>query len=210
MSASHNFNREAILNAARIGARKAVNAVTIQFQNEVGRQLNQHASNRSRGGIPSAPGTPPGKATGTLARSWQVTPVRDDSKLADPLRPRVRLGSNLVYARIHEYGGTISGRPWLKIPVSLAAKRAEAGGSSLTMFRGNKLFFLNTNGKLKLVSRKNKRGGIVTHYVLKKSVKVPQRPYVRPAAVVTQAKAAEIATPFMRAALRGFSNARGA
>lgn len=273
MSVSVTWNHGDMMKAARRGIVDGLTAVQVEFQKDIGKMLNRHASNRSRGGTPSPVGSPPGKATGTLARSWQ-TPARngfavvDASGLSDPLRPRINHGSNLRYARIHEYGGTITGKPWLKIPVSKDAKRAEAQGASLITYKGLPLiFFTSKKGNLLLVSvkgakaagakkifggigkagrrmeenvrrgkygqdvffrrlgkkvkflrgrfrrvhktavfRRGERGKaeITVHYVLKKSVKMPMRPYVLPASRETQGKAAKIAGGFFARAIRRF------
>lgn len=204
MSASYKFNREQVLVAARRGARNAVNAITLEVQNQIASNLNQHASNRSSGHGASAPGEPPGKSTGTLARSWQAQAVKDVSKLNDPVRPAMSLGSNLVYARIHEYGGTINGKPWLTIPISTDAKRASAQGVGPRAF-GN-TFFRKIAGGLGIF-RARKRGTSELMYVLKHSVTLPPRPYLRPALATVRPKAGAIVDKFMDAALGRFKRA---
>lgn len=56
-----------------------------------------------RGPSPSAPGTPPGRRTGTLARSVRPEPARltGDGKAASSVAPHA------VYARIQQLGGDI-------------------------------------------------------------------------------------------------------
>lgn len=52
---------------------------------------------------PSAPGTPPGRRTGTLARSVRPEPA----KLAGPGRATSSVAPHTVYARIQQLGGDI-------------------------------------------------------------------------------------------------------
>lgn len=208
MSVSVTWNHGDMMKAARRGIVDGLTAVQVEFQKDIGKMLNRHASNRSRGGTPSPVGSPPGKATGTLARSWQ-TPARngfavvDVSGLSDPLRPRINHGSNLAYARIHEYGGPIPGKPWLTIPVHPDAKSASAQGVRALAF-GNTFIRPIKNGKLGIF-RSRKRSEPELLYILQKSVRMPARPYVLPASRETQGKAARIAGGFLNRALKGFT-----
>jgi phage gpG-like protein len=80
------------------------------------------------------------------------------------------IGTNLVYAAIHEFGGVIKPktRKYLAVPVGTYK------GSPL---RHNDLKLRKTNGgSLVLVD-----GGNAVQYVLKTSVEIPARPYLRPA-----------------------------
>lgn len=182
-------------------------AIRVETQNEINRQLNKHNSSRSRGGVPSRPGEPPGKATGLLARSWQIGQgaVVDDSGINSPTNPKISLGSNMPYARIHEYGGPIRMRDkMLKIPVSKEAKRSEAQGASLFASKGRDRLFLfkSKTGKLLLASR-SPRGKLTVHYVLKEQVIMPRRPYVAPASLIVGRKAGEIMDKQLSRNLRG-------
>ena len=56
-----------------------------------------------KGPSPSAPGTPPARRTGTLARSVQVQPA----VLTGPGRATGSVGPHTVYARIQQLGGDI-------------------------------------------------------------------------------------------------------
>ena len=55
------------------------------------------------GPSPSAPGTPPGRRTGTLARSVRAEPARPDG----PGRAVSSVAPHAVYARIQQLGGHI-------------------------------------------------------------------------------------------------------
>lgn len=87
-----------------------------------------------------------------------------------PQRAVVAIGTNVVYGPIHEFGGTITARKgkYLAIPI----------GS----YRGSP----REHGDLRL--RKTARGNLIMvdasgtpQYVLKTSVEIPARPYLRPA-----------------------------
>lgn len=78
----------------------------------------------------------------------------------------------VIYNRIHEFGGIISAkrRKYLAIPMTKTAKKA---GSPLNM---GELSFIKTNYGGVLL---DKAGEL--QYVLKPSVMIPSRPYLRPA-----------------------------
>lgn len=92
------------------------------------------------------------------------------------------LGTNLKYAHIHQYGGTIRGQgKKLSIPLTMEAKRA---GGARNFPRP--LFYLPSkkpNTGL-LAERKMKGKGkkktptLVIHYALKDSVTIPARPFI--------------------------------
>ena len=81
---------DAILNQK---IRDGLNRAAITLQNEIKLGLSLSSS-------PSQAGTPPGVKTGTLRRSIQV----DNSEIGNL---RVRVGTNLKYARIQEFGGVV-------------------------------------------------------------------------------------------------------
>lgn len=209
MSASYRYNREKVLEAARKGVRNGVNAVTLELQREVGRQLNRHASNRSRGGIASAIGEPPGRATGTLAKSWQGVAARDASRLGDPVRPKMSLASGVRYARIHEFGGVVTPKRsrFLPVPVHPDAKRAAAQGRGPKSFANTYVRRFGA-GRLGIFRKgpamgKNKNRPDPLLYMLVRSVRIPKRPYLVPALNAVRPRAVEIAGPFIRQALGG-------
>ena len=212
MSATVKWNGDGFLRDLRQAVVSGLTAVQVEFQKDIGQQLNKHASNRSKGGIASAAGGPPGKATGTLARSWQTperrgTAVVDNSRLTDRLRPRISHGSNAKHARIHEFGGTIKGKPLLTVPIHPAAKAAAARGLSARQAFPD-LDFIPRKGKSPLLVRS--RGGKSEHkgwdimYVLVPSVRIPARPYVRPALAITQKKAVAVFMPWVDRVLRKY------
>ncbi|MBA5778075.1 phage morphogenesis protein [Stappia sp. F7233] len=102
----------------------------------------------------------------------------DIVRVAEPVTDGVRGtwgARDVAYARIHELGGTI--RPvqakFLAIPVSAEAERA---GSPRRM--GELAYAQSLKGQPLLVDRNS--GDV--HWVLKTEVKIPARPYLRPAA----------------------------
>ena len=89
---------------------------------------------------------------------------------------KVEVGSyGVPYAAIHEFGGDITPRNarFLTIPLS-----DEFRGRSARDF--DDLFVKKIGGKLFLV-RNRKGGGLQFAYVLRSSVHIPPRPYMRPA-----------------------------
>jgi HK97 gp10 family phage protein len=107
------------------------------------------------------------KRTRTLARSIHVEPTKSTRTEAE-----ATVGTNLEYAKIHEFGGTIVPRnaKALAVPISREAKLYAPRD-----FPG-KLHVVVKDGKAFLVGA---RGGV--HYALLKSVTLPARPYLRPA-----------------------------
>lgn len=101
---------------------RASNVVAIELLEGVQKNLNKRAGPPS-----SRPGKPPAKRTGTLARSWQSGGhdyVKIESRT--PTRYSQRIGSNLVYAMVHEYGGIRHPKRPYVFPVFMkTAKRLE-------------------------------------------------------------------------------------
>lgn len=85
-----------------------------------------------------------------------------------------RIGSNLEYAAMQEFGGVIT--PYrakaLTIPIA-----PEAVGHKASEFKD--LFILKANNQVFLA--KNEAEGLKIMYILLKSVTIPKHPYLRPA-----------------------------
>lgn len=77
------------------GAVDAADAMAQTYQVTVVRSM--------RGAAPSAPGTPPARRTGTLARSVRA----EGAKLTGPGKATSSVAPHTVYARIQQTGGTI-------------------------------------------------------------------------------------------------------
>lgn len=167
-------NRAKIDAALDEGIRRGVLAGAIHYQASVKKAMSKHASNRSNGGNSSPAGGPPGVATGTLRRSVQI----DVGGLTRGDRPHAKIGTNVEYAAIHEFGGTITARGGgLTVPIHPDAKRASAQGKGARSF--GDLKFIPRPGKDPLLVR-DKNGTFEVMYVLKKSVVMPARPVWRP------------------------------
>jgi phage gpG-like protein len=124
---------------------------------------------------PSPVGRPPGTVTGNLRRSITATPAKNG---------RAIVGTNALYARIHEQGGVLkpTTKKYLTIPVSVAAAKMRSNTGDLRTQnltfrkgpnRGVAFLFRTTKGK-------NARSELM--FVLKRSVRMPPRPFMRPAA----------------------------
>ena len=102
MAKNYIFRRPQIAAAFRRQVIRGLDVVGIMVQNAIKTGLGAHGS--GKGGTPSPAGSPPAVQTGALRRSIQVDRSQVETKL------RVRIGTGLRYARIHEYGGTITAK----------------------------------------------------------------------------------------------------
>lgn len=164
MSATFRVNPDALSNAisgARIGIAKGTEDTRRYIQQLLG-----------QGGGPSTPGSPPALGSGALQRSF-----RNEAVEVGPSSVKQRTGSDSPYAAIHEFGGTINARDRsLTIPVNDRARELRASTNDLST--------------LNLTWRPSKspeiRGllfeGDELMFVLKDSVVLPPRPYLRTAA----------------------------
>ena len=130
------------------------------------------------GGAPSAPYSPPNSQSGNLLNSIHYA---SPDRLGTPLK--AAFGSNAEYAKILEFGGTITAKrtKYLPVPVNKAAKDMlrRAMGESL---RGQNLKLIVAKGKAMLVEKtrtgREKKSGAV--FVLKRSIYIAPRPLFRP------------------------------
>jgi phage gpG-like protein len=97
--------------------------------------------------------------SGNLSRSVTRTiRIKQDKTIA-----RLEAGSAAVpYAAIHENGGVIQGKPWLRIPLTREGRVRRPGD------------YITKGGAIK-------RGEAVVA-VLRRSVRIPKRPFVEPSA----------------------------
>jgi HK97 gp10 family phage protein len=107
--------------------------------------------------------------TRTLSRSLSQKVVEQSATAV-----AVEVGTNLEYAAIQEYGGTVTAKKskYLAIPLTKTARGAGSPRNfplTLHLVKGG-------SGNLVLVSDEGQ-----AHYVLKTSVTIPARPYLRPA-----------------------------
>ena len=137
----------------------------------------------------SAPGSPPNKQSGKLSQSisWE-TVGRDGHQITVSAGGYTFDGKPVVYAKFLENGGIVRAKnaKMLAIPVHpLALQKARVGKGPRDC--GVKLFVMkrkHDNGKKQAcLARKVGRGGknFEVWYVLKKSVNVAARPFMRPA-----------------------------
>jgi phage gpG-like protein len=101
----------------------------------------------------------------TLSRSLDVQVVEQTKD-----RAAVEIGTNLEYGAIHEFGGTIRAKNarYLAIPVGDRSGSPRKYSDLKVKMTGN--------GNLVLIDASNR-----VQYVLKTSVQIPARPYLRPA-----------------------------
>lgn len=104
--------------------------------------------------------------TRTLSRSIHQEVVESKPEIAV-----TEVGTNLAQAPIHEFGGTIQAKDSKYLAVPVGTRRGSPLKHSDLRVRKT------AGGNLVMVDE----GGIV-QYVLKKSVEIPARPYLRPAA----------------------------
>jgi len=204
-----------------IGLIAGLDKAAITLQQEVKRKLNSAgSSNIGSGGKASKAGGPPAKDTGSLGRSIQI----DRSGLTSgnsKVRPSVKVGTALPYARHQEFGGTIRAKRVKAMPVPfpgnevLAKKLRRKAGKSLRNLPKGTLFPMKSKaGNVMLVTRKpnlvsqasvvwSRRGADIKAghgtvkgamqssapvFLLRKSIRLPARPYMRPAFKATSPK----------------------
>ena len=103
--------------------------------------------------------------TRTLSRSLTEQVIEQSADYVE-----VEVGTNLEYAAIHEYGGTIRPKSskYLAIPVgSYTGSPSKHGDLKLRKTANGNLVMVDASGSVQ--------------YVLKSSVTIPARPYLRPA-----------------------------
>lgn len=135
---------------------------------------------RKHGGRSSTPGGPPNSQTGNLRNSIKFVSPRSAGTPG-----RAAVGTNVVYAKMIEFGGVA--RPTaakaIPVPVNEAARRMSRGlaGASL---RTKNLVVVKRDGKPPMLvektsTGKDKANGAV--FVLQKSVRIAARPFLFPA-----------------------------
>ena len=153
---------------------KRLDVGAVALQTEIVKSLK---TSNQKGMNPSPPGQPPHAGIGNLEKSIYVEKPREMTR---------HVGSRLPYARIQEFGGTISPGRWMPVPVSPEAKRHRTLGGRVSEFKHPLRPVKAGPGKIWLVQER--RGGrtagrrTVLHYVLVKSVYLPPRPYLKRAA----------------------------
>ena len=210
----HDFS-PLVKSRVREAAIEATTAISITYMNMVSLKLTEGgASNIGSGGKSSPAGGPPAVDTGELRRSFGV-----DQKTADPeskygISHKVgiglirRVGTKLIYAKVQEFGGPDGGYikakdKLLLVPIGVEGKRfIRRYGRPKGAIRAQKLTLIKRPGKDPLLVKINGAGkGKGAHWtliaVLKESVRLPARPYMRPVADA-------LPGPAMKAAKRAF------
>jgi phage gpG-like protein len=154
--------------------------------------------NMSRRGVTSTPGNPPAIQTGNLSRSISKTPTQNGTTFVHT--------SGVEYAPILEYGGTIKpvAKQYLTIPIGREGRRIrkEAKGSLENSPR-DMFFYKSKRGNLLLMERHGKRNKATPRFVLKRSVYIRARPFMRPP-LQNKMVRAEIIRHFLEASTRQF------
>lgn len=127
-------------------------------------------------------------------------------------KTRVRVGTNLEYARLLEFGARITPKKAkaLTIPISVKAKRwSEQGLSPSTKSEkpipiANKLFMVKRKGQAPLLCQSvgGKRARVIVHYVLAGSTTILPRPFLRPAITNGKDKMQSVFTRKSRESIR--------
>ncbi len=166
-----------IRKAANRGAQRAAQTCASLIRRGLGRGAY---------GTPSAPGTPPNTQTGLLRNSINVAKVSDGF---------YRTISAARYSRIHEFGGIV--RPVrakaIPVPLNHAARviLQRSGGNLRTAMPNARIIKRRGKDSLlvgadKFASQKGYKGGkkVIDRsrpiFVLKKSVRIPARPFFGP------------------------------
>lgn len=146
---------------------------TTPAMRSLGRILKTGAQMRFREG--KAPSGQPWQQSWRAKEEGGQT-LRDTSRLqrsiaVEATHDKVSIGTNVEYARIHQLGGIIRARnaKFLAVPIT---KHARAAGSPRNL---NGLALAQSlRGQMMLVEAQTG----LTHYLLKKQVKLPARPYL--------------------------------
>jgi len=149
-----------------------VQAASLELSGQMQRGFSRGARHTS-----SAPGTPPNVQTGRLRNSIAV-------QKSGPLIRRV--GTNLPYGRIQEFGGTITAKgKYLLVPIGVQGKNAlrDSGGN----IRSLNLMLIKRAGRPPLLCqgssklRGKGRGSVTPLFVLLPRVTLQARPWAMPA-----------------------------
>ena len=118
------------------------------------------------------------KRTRTLSRSIHMEVVKSSSSYVE-----IAIGTDLESAPIHEFGGTIRAKnvKFLAIPLTEEAQQYVSPRNF-----PRELHYVPAKGGGVLMDENDD-----AHYLLRKSVTIPARPYLRPAADEKEAEAVE-------------------
>lgn len=117
--------------------------------------------------------------TGKLRQSIGSRVFFSDTGITGLVGSGVRTGKRMIYANIHETGGTIvpKRKKWLTIPLDAAKTRSGAPRRAKALDWKDTFIIRTKSGQL-LIVRKDGKKKLTPLYVLKKSVKIPKRRYL--------------------------------
>jgi len=145
------------------------------------RAIARHIA-KSKFARPGGEGSPLHARTGQLARDIILSTEEANAvqEVGDTIIGII--GSNLPYARIHEFGGTIQPKKakWLTIPTQF--NLTERGIMRIPPRQVKGAFFVKVENNLIMFGESPVESGIVPMFVLKKRVDIPKRPYLTPGA----------------------------
>jgi len=171
-----NFNNVPAFRAkVGIALDKGVAAAALELKGEIQRGFGKGARLTA-----SAPGTPQNVQRGQLRASIRAIPQANHTALVGSF--------GLPYGRIHEFGGTIvAGGKMLKVPVNASAKRASELGDNLPAVvikrPGKPPILMGTDGSRRASRTFGFTRSDLPVWILTPVVRIPPRPYIRPAAL---------------------------
>lgn len=144
----------------------------------------------------------PNIQSGKLKRSIKM----DRSRLRSKTEPKVRVGSNSPYAKAHEFGGTVTAKDgYLTIPLNREAKAMRKKKGGLRQF---KLTTIRSQAGNLLMGKQigKKKTDFKPLFLLKKSIQLPARPFVRPSFKRAKPKIIRLFRNLMGARIAGYGS----
>jgi len=195
MGARFEDHSRLVLSRIHEAVAEASNAVAITYANMVVRSFKGASNITATNSQPSPPGSPPAVNTGELRRSFawgKGGEPRNENGLNQAIGNGLKriVGTRLVYAKIHEFGGIIRAKgKALLVPLNAEARRMQKRGN----IRAQKLVYIKRRGKPPLLVKEIKRKRtsrfqldpgfrIGATFILLPQVRIPARPFMRPAA----------------------------
>ena len=134
------------------------------------------------------------RRTGHLAGSIKYTVEESGTSFMG------RVGSSLEYSAIHETGGTITAKRAKYLTIPLQSAMTPAGVVRKPARKWADTFVRKISNNLFIFSKES--GRPVPIFLLKKSVKIPKRPYIAPALEETKSKLIDIIKEAVEIAVR--------
>ncbi|MDR4483826.1 MAG: HK97 gp10 family phage protein [Nitrospirales bacterium] len=137
------------------------------------------------------------RRTGNLVRSVTVGKVEGTGG-----NLRLRVGSNLVYAPIHEFGKRVKPTRSKYLTIPLDAAKTAAGVQRFSARKAPGPTFVKRSKKGNLIIFRNAGGNLIPLFLLRKSVKIPKRPIWRPSLVEVREPLREFLVSEVEAGIR--------